>query len=174
MTRTSPLTRRAASGVAAGEFCDGGTALTAAATDTIGRLRIVLGTTNPAKARQCRLALRTAHLRVLSLAEALKDPPEVVEDGSSAEENAARKAAPTVGRRGFQCCRWTTHSRSSAFRPTASPGLHVRRIPGVNGHATDDELLAYYGSLFARYGSRVEGRWDAGRPSPRRRAASSG
>jgi hypothetical protein len=42
------------------------------------------------------------------------------------------------------------------------PGVNVRRIPGVEGRASDEQLLDYHGTLFATYGGHVRARWDAG------------
>jgi hypothetical protein len=129
---------------------------------TIGRLRIVIGTTNPAKERQCRLALRATDLRLLPLADVVTEAPEVVEDGWSAEENAARKAGAYTRATGLPVLSLDYALAFAGIPPDRQPGLHVRRIPGVDAHASDDELLEYYSSLFARYGGRVEGRWEAG------------
>ena len=55
-------------------------------------MEIAIGTSNPAKLRQCKVALGRTGLRLRPLDELLEHPPDIPEDGRDAEENAVRKA----------------------------------------------------------------------------------
>lgn len=125
-------------------------------------MEIVIGTTNPAKVRQCELALRTTGLQVRSLSEELAHPPEVVEDGRDAEENAARKARVYSNLTGLAVLSLDYALAFDGLPADRQPGINVRRIPGVEERASDQELLDYYSTLFARHGGRLRGRWEAG------------
>jgi inosine/xanthosine triphosphate pyrophosphatase family protein len=125
-------------------------------------VEIVIGTAHPAKVRQCQLALRSSDLLVRSLGEVLAHPPEVVEDGCDAEENAARKARAYCRAAGLPVLSLDYALAFEGLPAECQPGINVRRIPGVERRASDDELLAYYSTLFASHGGRVCGRWEAG------------
>jgi inosine/xanthosine triphosphate pyrophosphatase family protein len=123
---------------------------------------IVIGTTNPAKVRQCQLALRASGLRVRSLTEVLPDAPEVAEDGVDAEENAARKARAYSEAIGCPVLSLDYALTFDGLPAESQPGMNVRRIPGVDGRASDDQVLDYYSTLLASYGGRLRGSWQAG------------
>jgi hypothetical protein len=125
-------------------------------------LEIVIGTTNPAKARQCRAALRDSGLRLRSLSELLANPPQVVEDGRDSEENAARKARAYSEIVGLPVLSLDYALTFDGLPPERQPGMNVRRIPGVEEPASDEQLVNYYSALFARHGGRIRGRWEAG------------
>lgn len=84
-------------------------------------MEIVIGTANPAKARQCELALRATDVQVRPLDELLPDPPETAEDGWSAEVNAARKACAHCQAVGLPVYRSTSRCSS-----TPCPGIASR------------------------------------------------
>jgi inosine/xanthosine triphosphate pyrophosphatase family protein len=123
---------------------------------------IVIGTTNPAKLRQCELALRGSGSRVRSLLAVLPDAPEVAEDGWDAEENAARKASVYSRAAALPVLSLDYALTFDGLPAARQPGMNVRRIPGIRGRASDDELLDYYSTLFASYGGRIRGTWQAG------------
>jgi Ham1 family len=125
-------------------------------------VQIVIGTTNPAKVRQCQLALRSADLRMRSLSELLPHPPEISEDGWDAEENAARKARAYCHVIGLPVMSLDFALAFDDLPAECQPGMNVRRIPGVEGRPSDDALLDYYAALFTEYGGHVRGRWEVG------------
>jgi hypothetical protein len=122
---------------------------------------LVIGTTNPAKARQCELALRGTGIRTLPLLEVLPDPPPVREGARDAPADAARKA-----QRYSELLARAVISLDFALvldgvAEERQPG-DVRRIPGVEGRAGDEKLVDHYSRLVASCGGRVSGRWEAG------------
>jgi inosine/xanthosine triphosphate pyrophosphatase family protein len=125
-------------------------------------VQIVIGTTNPAKTRQCRLALAASGLRMQSLTDALPAPPNVVEDGWNAEENATRKARAYSAAAGLPVLSLDYALVIDGLPAERQPGMNVRRIPGVEGRASDEQLIDYYRALFEDHGGRVSGRWEAG------------
>jgi hypothetical protein len=135
--------------------------------------KLVIGTTNPAKVRQCELALRDEGFALVPIIDVLPEPPDVLEDAWSAEKNAARKAR--------EYARVTNRAALSLdfalfFDDVAreeQPGVNVRRIPGAEGRASDEELISHYARLFASRGGRVQGGGKPERPSRLRRVDSS-
>lgn len=125
-------------------------------------MEIVIGTTNPAKLRQCRFALRPSSLRVRPLTELLDRPPQVPEDSLDAEENALRKARAYCGIVEMPVLSLDYALLFDDVPASLQPGVNVRRIPGVEGRPTDHAVLDYYSALVAGHGGRLRGRWAAG------------
>jgi inosine/xanthosine triphosphate pyrophosphatase family protein len=120
---------------------------------------VVIGTTNAAKARQVELALEGTRFATRRLADLVDAVPEIAEDGVVPEENAARKAvayAEFVARPVVSLDYGLVFDSVPADEP---PGVNVRRIPGVAGRPTDEDLLNYYAALFRRHGGAMRGRW---------------
>src|ERR1043165_366441 len=93
--------------------------------------QIVIGTSNPAKARQCQLALRSAGLLLRSLCDVVADPPEIVEDGWDAEERATRKACAYSRMIGLPFLSLDYALVFDGLPAEEQPGLNVRRRPGL-------------------------------------------
>jgi hypothetical protein len=106
---------------------------------------IVIGTSNPAKVRQCWLALA-----------------EVVEDGWDAEENAARKALAYSRATGLPVLSLDYALVFEGLPAEHQPGMNVRRMRGLGERPTDEQLVDYYSALLASHGGRIRGRWEAG------------
>jgi hypothetical protein len=123
---------------------------------------IVLGTTNPAKARQCELALAGTGFQTTRLAALVDEVPEVREAATSPEENAAAKALAYVRLVNQPVLSVDYALVFDGVLKEEQPGANVRRIPGSARRPTDEELLRYYAGLFRRYGGSVQGRWQTG------------
>ena len=123
---------------------------------------LVIGTTNPAKARNCRAALEGAPYVLRDPGELLSAMPVVAEDAESAEENARRKAVAFAAAARLPAVSLDFALYFDGVDDREQPGLNVRRIRGHGSRVGDDELLDHYASLFARHGGEVRGRWEIG------------
>jgi 8-oxo-dGTP diphosphatase len=121
---------------------------------------ILMGTTNPAKIAQIRDALLPIGIAVEGVADK-KLLPEIVEDGTTVQENARKKAvgyAKALNRRVFSM---DNALFLDGLAPENQPGIHVRRIGGTIA-ATDEELLDHGAALVESLGGQVNGYWEYG------------
>ncbi len=119
---------------------------------------IIVGTTNKAKLKQIGDALAPIGVEVIGI-ESVKNLPDVLEDGISAQENARKKAVAYAQVLNQRVLSMDNALYLSGLAPEVQPGTHVRRIDG-NERATDDELLSYYQKLIHVLGDKVEGYWE--------------
>ncbi len=91
---------------------------------------ITIGTTNPAKVAQIAGALAPIGIEVVGVVDK-KLLPEVIEDGTTVQENARKKAvsyAKALSRRVFSM---DNALYLDGLSPQDQPGIHVRRIGGI-------------------------------------------
>lgn len=122
-------------------------------------MKIIFGTKNKAKILQLQGALSPIGVEVVGLPDDFP-LPEVIEDGSTAMENARKKAIAYA-----TALDATVFSMDNALYfdyavEEDQPGLNVRRIPSKNERPTDEEMLAYYASFVSRFGERTTGYWE--------------
>ena len=120
---------------------------------------IVVGTGNPAKTKAIQAAVAPLRLRVRSASE-FGVSLMVREDGPTAQDNARAKSVAYA-----QVLEQPVLSIDNALfldgLPAAEqPGVDTRRVPGVEGRASDTELLAHYAGKVAQLGGRVNGYWE--------------
>lgn len=115
-------------------------------------MRLIYGTTNPAKLASMREALSGLPFELAGLGE-LSPLPEVLidESGDDPLENAVIKA-----RAYYAALREPVFSCDSGLYlenlpAELQPGVHVRRVKGKS--LSDEEMIAYYGGLARRYGT---------------------
>lgn len=121
--------------------------------------KIIIGTTNPAKIAQIKDALSTIDILVEGIDKNLI--PEVIEDGITVQENAKKKAiiyAKAIGQNVFSMDNALYFDDLS---PENQPGIHVRRIGGLNA-VNDEELLEHGISLIESLGGQATGYWEYG------------
>lgn len=115
-------------------------------------MKILYGTTNPAKLSSMREWLSGLDIELVSLNDMTGDIPDVEETGDTPLENAQLKA-----RAYFKAFGMPVFSCDSGLYfdslPEFSPKVHVRNIGGKC--LSDDEMIAYYGGLAAKYGDIV-------------------
>lgn len=117
-------------------------------------MKILYGTTNPAKLASMKKALEGLDIELISLADIDGEIPEVKEDGDTPLANAGEKALAyynTFGMPVFSC-------DSGLFfysLPEYSPKTKVRTVGGRR--LSDDEMLEYYGGLAEKYGDITAG-----------------
>lgn len=114
-------------------------------------MKILLGTSNPAKVQWFAQMLEDYPVELLTLRDlGIEKVPD--EDGATPQENAVRKALWY----GQYCDRVITNDSglyllSLPLDDPRQPGLFVRRAP--DGHAmTDDEMIAHYSALIDSLG----------------------
>lgn len=118
---------------------------------------IIYGTKNPAKVAQVRDILEPLGFKVKSLAE-VDTHITVDEDGTTAEENALKKAVAYAKELGEPVLSMDVALYFNDLPEDQQPGLHVRRIKG-NERPNDKELLDYYTALAANMGDKLHGYW---------------
>lgn len=112
-------------------------------------MRILYGTTNPAKLLYMRQQLEGLDIELICLKDIEGELPEVAETGDTPLENAELKARAyykAFGMPVFSC----DSGLYFDSLPEYSPKVHVRNVGGKC--LTDDEMIEYYGSLAAKYG----------------------
>lgn len=122
--------------------------------------KLVIGTTNPAKIAQVRDALVSIGIQVEGVADK-KLLPEVVEDGTTVQENARKKAIVYAKALGQTVISMDNALFLDGLAPEDQPGIHVRRIGGTIA-ATDAELLDHGVALVESLGGNVTGYWEYG------------
>ena len=116
-------------------------------------MRILLGTTNPAKAALFREVLARDGVSFVTLREAgiIDEPPET---GATPRENAAIKAAFYGKYADYVICNDSgLYLEPLALDDPRQPGLHVRTPRGV--YLDDEAMRAYYSGLARELGGRV-------------------
>ncbi|MBP1543378.1 MAG: xanthosine triphosphate pyrophosphatase, partial [Oscillospiraceae bacterium] len=112
-------------------------------------MKILYGTTNPAKLSSMRKWLSGLDIELVSLNDMDGEIPDVPETGDTPLENAELKA-----RAYYKAFGMPVFSADSGLYfddlPEYSPRVHVRNVNGK--HLTDDEMIEYYGGLAAKYG----------------------
>lgn len=122
-------------------------------------MKIIIGTTNPAKVAQIRDALLLVDIQVEGIDKKLL--PEIIEDGTTAQENAKKKATAYS-----KAIKQTVFSMDNALyfdglSQEDQPGIHVRRIGGSIA-VNDTELLEHSISLIKQLGGKTTGYWEYG------------
>lgn len=120
-------------------------------------MKLIIGTMNPAKIAQIRDAIVSTGILVEGIDKSLI--PEVIEDGNTAQENAKKKATTYA-----RAINKTVFSMDNALYfdrllPENQPGIHVRRIGGLNA-VNDVELLEHAISLVESLGGKATGYWE--------------
>lgn len=120
--------------------------------------RLVIGTRNQAKHALYSRLLGSMGVEALGLgAFSIDGRPQ--ETGLTAEENGALKARFYAAQTGLDAFAEDEALYVDLLAAEQQPGVHVRRIEGVD-EADDDALLAHWGNVVARVPeSRRTGRW---------------
>ncbi len=121
---------------------------------------LIIGTTNPAKIAQLQGALASLDISVDGVRDR-SQLPTVVEDGTTALENARTKALAYARALGRRVLSIDNALFLDGLAPGDQPGVHVRRIGGGDA-ATDEDLLTHSIALIASLGESVTGYWEYG------------
>lgn len=120
-------------------------------------MELVFGTKNKAKISQLQGALAPTGIRVIGL-EQFGKLPIVEEVGDTLLDNAINKATTYAAAIGRQVLSMDNGLYFDELADSQQPGIHVRRINGID-RATDDELLSSYIKLINRHGGQMHGRF---------------
>lgn len=116
------------------------------------RMKILYGTSNPAKLNEMRWRLKELPLEIIGLKDLDMPIPDIAEDGDTPLENAEKKAFGYYEAFGMPVfsCDSGLYFENDNFPPELQPGIHVRNVNGKR--LSDAEMTAYYASLAERYG----------------------
>ncbi len=115
-------------------------------------MKILYGTTNPAKLNSMRKWLSDLDIELICLKDIAGEIPDVPETGDTPLENAEQKARAyykAFGMPVFSCDSGLYFDNL----PEYSPKVHVRNVGGKC--LTDDEMIEYYGGLASKHGDIV-------------------
>jgi XTP/dITP diphosphohydrolase len=118
---------------------------------------LIFGTGNKAKIRQVQDALGESAI-VRGISEFSVDI-EIDEDGTTAQENARKKAiayAKALGRTVFAM---DNALYFKGLEDKDQPGLYVRRVGGIE-RSSDEEMVQIYKELIRSHGGQLEGWWE--------------
>ncbi len=123
-------------------------------------MKVLYGTTNPAKLESMRRITKTLDLEIIGLGDLGLPIPEVDESGKDPLENAIIKA-----KKYYEAFSMPVFSCDSGLyfddlEDTLQPGTHIRRVDGKE--LTDDEMIAHYAELAETQGGRLIGRYRNG------------
>jgi len=120
---------------------------------------IVFGTTNPGKITHVQAALEPFGMKVIPITD-LGDFEDIVEDGKNPQENSRKKALAYCELVGRPVLAMDNALYFDGISDDKQPGMHVRRIPGIKGRATDQEMIEYYRALFESHGGEMTGHFE--------------
>lgn len=116
-------------------------------------MRILYGTTNPAKIQYMRDALRGLDVEVLGLKDIDLNMGNVEEVGSTPIENATIKATTYSKYTDMPVFSCDTGLYIEGLDKSKQPGVYVRRIDGAE--LSDEEMITYYSNLAESLGGQV-------------------
>lgn len=122
--------------------------------------KLIMGTTNPAKISQLNGCLSLIGIKVVGV-ENKSILPTVEEDGKTVAENARKKAIVYAAALGHRVISMDNALYIDGLPADKQPGLHVRRLNGVDANS-DDELLLNGQKLISSLGGRATGYWHYG------------
>lgn len=117
-------------------------------------MKILYGTTNPAKLDTMKKSLNGLDIQLISLNDMQGEIPEAREDGETPLENACQKANAYY--KAFGIPVFSCDSGLYFYNlPEYSPMTYVRNVNGKR--LTDDEMIEYYGGLANTHGDIIAG-----------------
>lgn len=121
--------------------------------------KIILGTTNPSKLVHAQAALDPLGIKVNGLKN-FNNLLEIKEDGKTPQENARKKAIFYCKAIGKPVLSMDNALYINGLADKEQPGMHARRVPGFSGKPSDEDLINYYSSLFAKHDGKMTGYWE--------------
>ncbi len=115
-------------------------------------MKILYGTSNPAKLEGMRNLLRDIDVEIIGLRDLDGDIPDVEENGTTPLDNAIIKAKAYYEAFGipvFSCDSGLYFENLPQF----SPGIHVRNVNG--NRLNDSQMIEYYSSLVKEHGDII-------------------
>ena len=120
-------------------------------------MEILYGTTNPAKITMMQRRVDALGIKILSLHDVSNPQLEIDENGNDPLANARIKALAYYQELKIPVFSCDSGLYFDEVDDARQPGLYIRR---VNGKVlTDDEMVAYYGSLATEFGGKITARY---------------
>lgn len=113
-------------------------------------MKLLYGTSNPAKLSVMRKRLKELGIELIGLHDLDDEIPSVPEDGQTPLENARQKAMAYYDAFGIPVFSCDSGLYFDNVPDEVQPGVHVRAVDGKC--LTDDEMMAYYSGLAREYG----------------------
>lgn len=113
-------------------------------------IRLLYGTTNPAKLTAMRDHIGPLGIELIGLREMEGEIPQVAENGSTPLENARIKAHAYYRHYGIPVFSCDSGLYLEGLPAKLQPGVHVRTVKGK--YLSDEEMLSYYSGLAKTYG----------------------
>ncbi len=122
---------------------------------------LIIGTGNAAKKKAIQSVLAPLGITIKGTDD-LSITLDIQEDGSTAQENARKKALLYARAVGQPVLSVDNALYLQGLPENEQPSIHTRRIPGKIGRATDEELLAFYARTIEALGGKTKGYWEYG------------
>ena len=120
-------------------------------------MKIVYGTTNQAKLDSMKRIAEPLGIQIIGLKDLEHPIPVVNEDGKNPLENARIKAEAYYKAFNVPVFSCDSGLYFDDVEEVLQPETHIRRVNGKE--LTDDEMIAYYAGLAAKYNNRLVGRY---------------
>ena len=123
--------------------------------DSNRQMRVLYGTTNPAKLYSMRQAVESLGMEIVGLKELNLPIPQVDESGRDPLINAELKARAYYAAFHMPVFSCDSGLYFEELAESEQPGTHVRRVNGKE--LTDEEMTEYYAGLARAHGGRLTG-----------------
>lgn len=120
-------------------------------------MKILYGTTNPAKLQSMKKSVRFLDIELIGLNSLPCALPPVIECGKNPLENAEIKAKAYHQAFHLPVVSCDSGLFFEGLTDEEQPGTHVRRVGGKT--LSDDEMIQHYSALAARHGGAITGRY---------------
>lgn len=120
-------------------------------------MKLLYGTTNPAKLESMRRLTAPLGLEIVGLKELGSPIPDVDESGRDPLENARIKAETYYRAFGIPVFSCDSGLYFDGLCDEEQPGVWIRRVGGRE--LSDEEMIAYYAALASKHGGRLIGRY---------------
>ena len=120
-------------------------------------MKLLYGTTNPAKLASMKRILDTLSIEMIGLSDLGQKIPRIEETGNSPLENAVLKATAYYEAFGMPVFSCDSGLYFEELPEQLQPGTHIRRVGGKT--LTDEEMTAYYADLARTHGGTLTGRY---------------
>ena len=119
-------------------------------------MKVLFATTNPAKVRKYKEALKEKGIELITLKD-LELNLHVEETGKNCMENALIKAKTYYEATGITSIGMDNSLFIEELPEEKQPGTHVRRVNGKE--LSDEEMIEYYTGLVKEYGGKLTAKW---------------
>ena len=120
-------------------------------------MKVLYGTTNPAKLESMKRITESIGIELIGLNDLKLPLPKVEENGRSPLENAEIKAKAYYKAFSMPVFSCDSGLYFDNLEDSLQPGTHTRRVNGKE--LTDEEMIQYYSDLAGRHQNRLVGRY---------------